>query len=75
MERRGIITGSAGYRYDGQTISADLVGAALPLENFENCSRRAACGRTGEFPGEGQWPCESTRAMGHLELWTSELAR
>ncbi len=31
----GIITGSAGYRYEDQTISANLVGAALPLENFE----------------------------------------
>src|SRR5258708_14243490 len=31
----GIITGSASYRYEGQTISADLVGAALPLEDFE----------------------------------------
>src|SRR5882762_1107033 len=31
----GIITGSAGYRPKDQTISADLVGAALPLENFE----------------------------------------
>jgi translocation and assembly module TamB len=31
----GIITGSAGYHYGDQTISADLVGAALPLENFE----------------------------------------
>ena len=31
----GIITGSAGYRYADQTITADLVGAALPLENFE----------------------------------------
>src|SRR5712664_389489 len=31
----GIITGAAGYRYQDQTISADLVGAALPLENFE----------------------------------------
>jgi len=31
----GIITGSAGYRHEDQTISADLVGAALPLENFE----------------------------------------
>src|SRR6266571_4822571 len=31
----GIITGSAGYRYADQTLSADLVGAALPLENFE----------------------------------------
>src|SRR5712692_3889976 len=31
----GIITGSASYRSKDQTISADLVGAALPLENFE----------------------------------------
>src|SRR6266850_183231 len=31
----GIITGSAGYRYADKTISAELVGAALPLENFE----------------------------------------
>ena len=31
----GIITGSAGYRFREQTISAELVGAALPLENFE----------------------------------------
>ena len=31
----GIITGSASYRYQDQTISADLVGAALPLENLE----------------------------------------
>jgi translocation and assembly module TamB len=31
----GIITGSADYRYQDQTISVDLVGAALPLEYFE----------------------------------------
>jgi translocation and assembly module TamB len=31
----GIITGSAGYRFVDQTLSADLVGAALPLENIE----------------------------------------
>jgi translocation and assembly module TamB len=31
----GIITGSAGYRYQDQAITAELVGAALPLENFE----------------------------------------
>src|SRR5260370_34896521 len=31
----GIITGSAGYRYQGQAISAELVGGALPLEDFE----------------------------------------
>jgi len=34
----GIITGSAAYHYQDQTISADLVGAALPLENIENYS-------------------------------------
>ena len=31
----GIITGSAGYRYPDATISFELVGAALPLQNFE----------------------------------------
>jgi len=31
----GIITGSAGYRYQDQALSAELVGAALPLENIE----------------------------------------
>src|SRR6267143_2858527 len=31
----GIIAGSAGYRYADKTLSADLAGAALPLENFE----------------------------------------
>ena len=31
----GIITGSAGYRSADQTVSVDLVGAALPLENLE----------------------------------------
>src|SRR5437879_1329630 len=31
----GIITGSAGYRFQDTEISSDLVGAALPLENLE----------------------------------------
>ncbi|HEX8837218.1 MAG TPA: translocation/assembly module TamB domain-containing protein [Candidatus Acidoferrum sp.] len=31
----GIITGSASYRFRAQTFSADLVGAGLPLANFE----------------------------------------
>src|SRR5207245_9594147 len=43
----GIITGSAGYRYADQTISADLVGAALPLENFEEL-------RSARLPVGGQ---------------------
>jgi translocation and assembly module TamB len=43
----GIITGSAGYRFADQTISADLVGAALPLENFEKL-------QLARFPVGGQ---------------------
>ena len=43
----GIITGAAGYRYADQTISANLVGAALPLENFEKL-------QSTHFPVGGQ---------------------
>jgi translocation and assembly module TamB len=43
----GIITGSASYRYADQTITADLVGAALPLENLEKL-------QTARFPVGGQ---------------------
>jgi translocation and assembly module TamB len=31
----GIVTGSASYRFADGTIQTDLVGASLPLENFE----------------------------------------
>jgi translocation and assembly module TamB len=31
----GIVTGSAGYTFSNSEISADLVGASLPLRNFE----------------------------------------
>ncbi len=37
----GIITGSASYRFGAQTFSADLVGAGLPLENFEELQFRS----------------------------------
>jgi len=43
----GIITGSAGYRFADQTISTDLVGAALPLENLEKL-------QSPRFPVGGQ---------------------
>ena len=36
----GIVTGSASYRFDAQTFSADLVGAGLPLENIEKLQSR-----------------------------------
>jgi translocation and assembly module TamB len=31
----GIVTGTAGYRFADQNVTADLVGASLPLENIE----------------------------------------
>jgi translocation and assembly module TamB len=31
----GIVTGSAGYQYADQSVTLDLVGASLPLENVE----------------------------------------
>ncbi|MHB8501211.1 MAG: translocation/assembly module TamB domain-containing protein [Candidatus Acidiferrales bacterium] len=31
----GIVTGTAGYRFADQSITVDLVGASLPLENIE----------------------------------------
>jgi len=31
----GIVTGRAGYRFADQSLTADLVGASLPLENIE----------------------------------------
>jgi translocation and assembly module TamB len=43
----GIITGSAGYRFADQTITAELAGAALPLENFEKL-------QSARFPVGGQ---------------------
>ncbi len=36
----GIITGSVSYRFSDQNLSAELVGAALPLENFEKLQMR-----------------------------------
>lgn len=43
----GIITGSLGYQFSTKNISADLVAAALPLENFEKL-------QTQRFPLAGQ---------------------
>src|SRR5581483_11966633 len=43
----GITTGSAAYRFAGQTLSADIVGAGLPLENFESL-------QTSRLPVGGQ---------------------
>ncbi|HVO57144.1 MAG TPA: translocation/assembly module TamB domain-containing protein [Dongiaceae bacterium] len=44
----GIVTGSFGYQISTKTINADLVGAALPLENFEKI-------QSPRFPIAGQF--------------------
>jgi translocation and assembly module TamB len=43
----GIITGNVGYQFSTQNISADLVAAALPLQNFEKLQSQ-------RFPVYGQ---------------------
>jgi translocation and assembly module TamB len=43
----GIVTGTAGYRLADKTIAVDLVGASLPLSNFQKL-------QTSRFPVDGQ---------------------
>src|SRR4029077_18481053 len=43
----GIVTGSAGYTFADQTIAVYLVGASLPLSNFEKL-------QSARFPVDGQ---------------------
>jgi translocation and assembly module TamB len=43
----GIVTGSAAYTFADKSIAADLVGASLPIENFEQL-------QSARFPTGGQ---------------------
>jgi translocation and assembly module TamB len=43
----GIVTGTAGYSFRDRNISVDLVGASLPLANFEKL-------QSARFPVDGQ---------------------
>jgi translocation and assembly module TamB len=65
----GIITGSAGYRYADQTIIADLVGAALPLENFEKLqSARLPVGGQVSFKLKASGPVKSPLGDGTFRV-------
>jgi translocation and assembly module TamB len=65
----GIITGSAGYRYQDQTISAELVGAALPLENFEKLQlARLAVGGQVTFRLRANGPLKAPLGEGSFRL-------
>ena len=65
----GIITGSAGYRYSDQTISAELVGAALPLENFEKLqSPRFPVGGQVSFKLKANGPVKAPLGEGTIRV-------
>jgi translocation and assembly module TamB len=65
----GIITGSAGYRYADQTITADLVGAALPLENFEELqSSRLPVGGQVSFKLKASGPIKAPLGEGTFRV-------
>jgi translocation and assembly module TamB len=65
----GIITGSAGYRYADQTITADLVGAALPLENFEELrSSRLPVGGQVSFKLKASGPVKAPLGEGTFRV-------
>jgi translocation and assembly module TamB len=65
----GIITGSAGYRYADQTITAELVGAALPLENFEKLqSARLPVGGQVSFKLKASGPVRSPLGDGTFRV-------
>jgi translocation and assembly module TamB len=65
----GIITGSAGYRYQDQTISADLVGAALPLENIDKLqSTRLPVGGQMTFRLKANGPVRTPHGEGTFRV-------
>lgn len=65
----GIITGSAGYRYADQTISAELVGAALPLQNIEKLqSRRLPVGGQVTFRLKASGPLRAPVGEGTVRV-------
>jgi translocation and assembly module TamB len=65
----GIITGTAGYRYADQTMAADLVGAALPLENFEKLqTARLPVGGQVSFKLKAAGPIKAPHAEGTFRV-------
>ncbi len=65
----GIITGSANYRFAAQTFSAELVGAGLPLENFEKLqSRRLPVGGQLSFRMKAEGSLRSPAGKGTFRV-------
>jgi len=64
----GIVTGTAAYRFADKTISADLVGAALPLESFNKLQSSIALGGQVNFRLKAEGPIQAPVANGTFHV-------
>ncbi len=65
----GIVTGTAGYNLVDHTVSADLVGASLPLANFEKLqSARLPVDGQVTFRLKASGPLDAPRADGTFRV-------
>jgi translocation and assembly module TamB len=65
----GIVTGTAGYRFNDRSISLDLVGASLPLENFEKLQTpRILVGGQVSFRLKANGPASAPTAEGTFRV-------
>ncbi|MGB7029486.1 MAG: translocation/assembly module TamB domain-containing protein, partial [Candidatus Acidiferrum sp.] len=65
----GIVTGTLGYRFADQNITADLVGASLPLENIEKLqSARLPIGGGVTFRLKANGPISSLQSDGTFRV-------
>jgi translocation and assembly module TamB len=65
----GIVTGTAGYRFADQSVTADLVGASLPLENIEKLqSARFPVGGVVTFRLKANGPLTTLQSDGTFRV-------
>ena len=64
----GIVTGTAAYRFADKSISADLVGAALPLESFNKLQSSFALGGQVNFRLKAEGPIQTPVASGTFHV-------
>ncbi|HME11828.1 MAG TPA: translocation/assembly module TamB domain-containing protein [Candidatus Acidoferrum sp.] len=65
----GIVTGSAAYQFHDKSLSADLVGAGLPLENFQQLqSARFPLGGQVSFRMKLAGPAKAPSGQGTIRL-------
>jgi translocation and assembly module TamB len=65
----GIVTGHAAYRFADKTVSAELVGASLPIENFSQLqSKRFPIGGQVSFRLKASGPLKAPQGEGTLRV-------